>query len=80
MTDINEINALDETDNNDDMIAEEKDIDNSVSFKVNNSPTPERGWTKKQIRNVWIIGVVAAILIAICSFLLGDLNIFGIFA
>lgn len=80
MPEINEAKAIDEIDNNDDMITDEKDIDNTISFKTSQSATPERGWKKKQIRNVWIIGVVATILIAICSFFLNDVNIFGIFA
>ncbi|MBP3921861.1 MAG: hypothetical protein J6D27_02730 [Ruminiclostridium sp.] len=80
MSEFNRTNEVDEIDNNDDMIAKEENIDNTVSFKVNESAAPQRGWTKKQIRSVWIIGVIAAILIAVCSFLLRDVNIFGIFS
>ena len=78
--DINDINDINEPDNNDDMIANPNDIDNSISFKVNESATPDRGWTKKQMRNVWITGIVITILLAVCSFFLNDVNIFGIFA
>lgn len=80
MSEINRTNEVDEIDNNDDMIAKEENIDNTVSFKVNESAAPQRGWTKKQIHSVWIIGVIAAILIVVCSFLLRDVNIFGIFS
>ena len=80
MEETKDLDKIDEIDNNDDMIADEKDIDKSVSFKVSESVAPERGWSKKQIRSVWIIGIIATILIAVCSFFLKDVNIFGIFA
>lgn len=80
MQELNKLNIDDELDNNDDMIAKEQDIDNSVSFKPSTDSAPKRSWTKSQIKSVWIIGVVATILMVICSFFLKDLNIFGIFA
>ena len=80
MEETKDLDTIDEIDNNDDMIANEKDIDKSVSFKVSESSVPERGWTKKQMRSVWIIGIIVTILVVICSFFLKDMNIFGIFA
>ena len=79
MPETKEITSTDEIDNNDEMVAKKEDIDSTLSFKVSESAAPERGWTKKQIRSVWIIGVIAAILIAVGSFFLHDVNIFGIF-
>ncbi len=80
MQELNETNLTEEIDNNDDMIAKEQDIDTYVSFKVSENATPKRSWTKSQIRSVWITGIIATIIIAILSFFLKDVNIFGIFA
>ena len=80
MQDLDELTKNDGIDNNDDMIATDNDTDTSISFKTTQSAIPKRGWTKKQIQSVWIIGVIITILIAIGSFLLKDVNLFGIFA
>lgn len=80
MQEHNETNITEDLDNNDDMIAKVQDIDTTLSFKVSEDAVPKRGWTKKQIRSVWIIGIIATILIVVFSFLLKDMNIFGMFA
>ncbi len=66
-------------DNNDDMIATDNRIDDTVSFKVSESSAPQRGWTKQQKRSVWIIAAVITLLSAVIYFIVGSLNIFGIF-
>ena len=80
MQELNKTNITEDIDNNDDMIANEQDIDTSLSFRVREDAAPKRGWTKNQIRSVWIIGVITTILIIVVSFFLKDVNIFGIFA
>ena len=65
--------------NNEDMLATSKHIEQTISFKVKESAAPERSWTKKQIRSVWIIGAVVTVLAVVFSLLFGSFDIFGFF-
>lgn len=72
-------------DDNSDMIAddtEENQDNETVSFKVSQSATPKRGWSKKDKRAVWIIAVVVTLLLIAVNILLTffDLPQFAIFS
>lgn len=71
-TDITGNEALLNDDNNDDMVADEKDISSETSridFSVrDNNPVPRHTWTRKQKINVWIAAAVATVVFVIVSF------------
>ncbi len=69
------------TDNNDDMVAATTDTEETISFKLEERPAPERGWTKKQKRSVIIIAVVITVIAAVAVFFLQsiDFNYFSLF-
>jgi len=74
--DTNEIeDEIMNTDSNNDMVAAPEQLDKTISFKVSESAAPERGWTQKQIKEVWIIAVILTVLFIIGTFTLDILGI-----
>ncbi len=76
--DDNEIKTAE--DNNDDMTVGRQEGER-ISFKVNESPAPERKWTKKDKRAVWIIAVAITVIAVVAIFFIQsiDYNNFRLF-
>ncbi len=64
-------------DNNEDMLITPETADDTVSFEPEQPPAPVHGWTKKQMRSVWIIAVVVTVLFVLFSFLFQYVDIWG---
>ena len=65
-------------DNNDDMLITPETADDTVSFEPEQPPAPVHGWTKKQMRSVWVIAVVITVLFVLFSFLFRYVDIWGL--
>lgn len=68
-------------DDNEGMVARPEDIkeDDTLSFKPEEPAVPGRGFSKKDKRLVWIVGVIVILPFLVLSLIFGKLDVFSIF-